>query len=67
MIIYESLRYRIEQHSNTPLQFSVDYKDRSNNRVALVNIGWCDWRHKAFQLMNNHAMELEARVRKMRI
>ncbi len=55
MLVYESNRYRIEEHPSLPKRFSVDYKLVENKRVSLVNIGWCDWRYEAFQLMNKHS------------
>lgn len=57
MIVYESQRYRIESHTNTPLRFSVDYKEQLNNRICLVNLGWRNWLHQAYELMNNHLLE----------
>lgn len=57
MLVYESKRYRIEEHTGLPKRYSVDYKRVENNRVALINIGWRDWRHEAFELMNKHSME----------
>lgn len=55
MLVHDSKHYRIEEHKGLPKRFSVDHKERNDKRVCLVNIGWCDWRHQAFQLMNKHS------------
>ncbi len=60
MLVHDSKNYRIEEHKGLPKRFSVDHKERRDGKpLCLVNIGWCDWRHQAFQLMNQHALAKE--------
>ncbi len=55
MIILENSNYRIESYNGLPKRFAVDFKEKKDGRVCLVNVGWYDWRHEAVQAMNQHA------------
>jgi hypothetical protein len=58
MVIHDSRNYRIEEFTGYPCRFAVDYKERSERGVCLVNIGWAQERGAAYRLMNDHALSL---------
>lgn len=50
MIIIETVRYRIEEHTNTPKRFALDRKDVKPDGYSLItNIGWYDYYNEALQ------------------
>jgi hypothetical protein len=54
MIIHDSQDYRIEEFTGwkLPCRFAIDRKERLEQGVCFVNIGWAQERGEAFRLMN---------------
>lgn len=55
MVRYENKAYRIEEYHDTPLPFSLDRKESSDEHICLVNIGWFASLDSAIRAMNRDA------------
>lgn len=65
MIRHDSRNYRIEEFSNTPLRFALDYKEQEQRADGVwthfKNIGWFKCYEHACKAMADHVIERHMR------